>query len=307
MYLLPLQNHRQSPRRGTDSFTDTAYSLQKRSIFTETEWRCVDAEQYARHGASASHCQLLLREARKIYCGYSLYQTLMNNSRFQFPPGGNRRLLNIAEREGFNLTSLVYMVGKWLSDYKLSQLRETLNTIYIVGNPTSCADIFANSLIRMFHCVLTAHLNEFKLDDFIPVRDTTKLIYFPVVQHDLPFRNPFVNEILKGHAFSVPHRGDLVDVGEIKCIVRLNSLPKPDTLPTNPQFHLILRFETESDGISFLPCELVEYLRQIRELEGENDLECKNEFGVLCSTSWLDPPCPTCRLRFDHILSNLAE
>ncbi|QJP03669.1 ORF12 [Aviadenovirus cerasi] len=302
-----MASHRQSNRRATESITDTAYSLQKRHIFTEAEWRCRDPEQFARYGASASQGKLLLHEARKIYCNFSLYQTLINNPRVHFTTETSRRLLKFAEREGFNLITLTYMLGSWLSDYTLSRLHDTLNTLYIVGDSSTCADTFTNSILRMFHCVLTAHVNDFDFDHYVPVRDITKLIYFPPLHHDFPFKNPLVNEMLKGSAFNVPHHGELVEIEEMKCVVRLNKLPRPDQLPTNPKFHLIIQFETEDDGISFLTSELVQYLSQIREHEGERDFDCKNEFGVLCSTAWIDPPCNTCRQHFDHILSNLPD
>ncbi|ANJ02334.1 ORF12 [Fowl aviadenovirus 2] len=282
---------------------ELAYQLQKRLIFTEGEWRLRDPEQFARYGVGLQG-KLLLHEARKIYCNFSLYQTLLNSPSGPFTIETSRHLARFAEREGFNLVTLSYMLGRWLSDYTLSRLHDTLNVLYIVGDSSTCADTFTNSILRMFHCVLTAHVNNFDFDQYVPVRDVTKLIYFPPLHHEYPFKNPLVNEMLRGRAFNVSHQGELVEIEEVKCVVRLNKLPRPDQLPTNPKYHLIIQFETANDdGISFLTSELVQYLRQIREHEGERDFDCKNDFGVLCSTAWIDPPCYSCKQKFDHILS----
>ena len=231
----------------------------------------------------------------------------MNDSNLSIEPNTSRRLLACIEKEGFNLITFSYMLGKWFSDYSLSRLCTTLNTLYIVGTPSSAADAFVNSLLRMFHCVLTAHLNEFNFSDYVPIKDKTKLIYFPALHHEFPFKNPLVNEMLKGRPFNVAYNGEQVEIPEVKCIVRLNNLPRPDHLPTSPKFHLILQFESENEGLSFLGSEIAEYLSIVKELESDRELDCKNEFGVLCSTSWIDPPCITCRQRFDYILSNLTD
>nr|ABB18328.1 ORF12 [Fowl aviadenovirus 2] len=127
------------------------------------------------------------------------------------------------------------MLGRWLSDYTLSRLHDTLNVLYIVGDSSTCADTFTNSILRMFHCVLTAHVNNFDFDQYVPVRDVTKLIYFPPLHHEYPFKNPLVNEMLRGRAFNVSHQGELVEIEEVKCVVRLNKLPRPDQLPHQPK------------------------------------------------------------------------
>ncbi|QGQ62764.1 ORF12 [Fowl aviadenovirus E] len=293
-----------SKRLATENPSELAYSLQKRHIFTESEWRLRDPEQFARHGIGPQGKMILL-EARKTYCNFSLYQTLINNAPSPCPTETSSRMLaSFAEREGFNLFTLTYMLGRWLSDYTISRLHDTINTLYVVGDSATCADTFTNSILRMFHCVLTSHINDFDFERFVPVREVTKLIYFPSLHHDFPFKNPLVNEMLRGRSFNVPYQGELVEIEEIKCVVRLNKLPRPDQLPTNPKFHLIIQFDSPNDdGASFLASELVHYLRQLREHEGDRDFDCKNDFGVLCSTAWIDPPCSTCRQHFDHILS----
>nr|WJJ54605.1 MAG: hypothetical protein [Otus scops adenovirus] len=269
--------------------------LQKARVFSTSAWAAHDFQQYEKHIPTA---RIIVKRAKKLYCDYTLYQSLcqnrppLNNNPIIVPPNSLRRL---ALREGFNLCSLVYSIGLWMSDYCVAGNRDTINTLYIVGDPSSDAEMFCQSLLKIFYCVLTADINRFDIKEFADLREITKLIYFPLFLHDQPFKNPFVNQLLGGYPVHVPKDGEIYSIEPIKCLVRLKSLPRPDQLPTNPRQHVVIQFSDNGRGQMWSESELGTYIHRLKEEEDEIDFKCKNPYGVLCSShDCIDSMCHVC-------------
>ncbi|BCZ16693.1 hypothetical protein ORF12 [Aviadenovirus bubonis] len=201
----------------------------------------------------------------------------------------------MAGREGFNLCTLVYAIGLWMSDYCLYAFRETINTVYIVGDATTDADVFAQSILKIFHCVMTANINTLDVAEFAPIREVTKMIYFPMILHEPPFKNPLVNQLLAGRELNVQKDNELLRIEPIKCLVRLKNLPRPDHLPTGPKQHVIIRFNNTGTGYLWDEKEFSMYLQRIKDEEDETNFKCDNPYGVLCSSlDAVDGMCPVC-------------
>lgn len=285
----------------SEHLSELAFHLQQRFIFTEDEWSAADPHQFKRHLDYSSE---ILAEARRIYCSYGLFQTLeLSYKEGGLPKSPTRHLLRLALKEGFNPPVLMHTLGLWLDAFSFSGLRDTINTVYIVGDQDTNADIFGHSLAKIFQCVLTADINHFDLTQFSLCQHETKLLYFPLSMGQPPFQDPLVNTILQGRDTTVMVHGELVTIRSTKCIVRLRSYPNPQRIPTNHKQHIILHFEKETSGYAFTGHELAEYLLRIKTTMQEIDLTCKNPYGALCSTCSIDPPCETCAEAYDDLLS----
>ncbi|WMQ56297.1 ORF12 [Fowl aviadenovirus 4] len=274
--------------------SELAFHLQLRSIFTPSQWDEIDAEQYKRHANNAAE---LLLEAKRIYCNYGLYQTLELRSKHGHSPLSNsRQLASIAAKEGMHLTSLVNAITSWLDAFPYNPRKDYVNTMYVVGDASSCADPFAFSLVRSFECVLMGDINQFDMKEYARVQRETKFLYFPLAFHSLPFQSPTVNNMLQGRETTIASDGELVTIKPTKCLVRLRSLPHPDRLPTNKNQHVIINFEAPTVGLAFEAAELVGYIRRLKtHAATSNDvLECCNPYGYLCSKSSAGDMCSTC-------------
>lgn len=221
-----------------------------------------------------------------------MYQCFVGNpQQIDMGPASDHAMRRMAEKEGFRLGPLAYGLYKWMSEFSFTGAADTLNTIYVVGSAMTDADTFASSLLRMFCCVVTAHLNDFSVKDFAPIAPVTRLLFFPVVQHALPFSNPIVNQILKGkETFVATGEEESARIKPIKCLVRLKRLPQVESLPTNKREHLILVFSEEGDGNTFFQPELNLYFEAVK-VRDRADVECRNHYGFLCNS---DAHCETC-------------
>ncbi|APY28344.1 ORF09 [Psittacine aviadenovirus B] len=271
--------------------------LTARRCFTVDEWHFSDPETYARYREVA---ETVLGKVRKHYCSYSLYQCFIGNPHQpEFGTSPEVALRRLATREAFQLSPLVNAIYRWFSDFTFTGAVDTLNTLYVVGDATTDADTFANSLLRMFNCVVTAHLNDFSVKDFAPISKTTRLLFFPPVQHAFPFSNPFVGQILKGKEIHVATgEEESAPIRPVKCLVRLKQLPKPENLPTNRREHIILVFAETGSGQAFFQTELGTYIDAIKGRDREQ-IECQNYYGVLCNAS--HSYCETCSEPFDIV------
>lgn len=269
--------------------------LQYQRIFTAQQWKEKDPKSYSKHAHSASS---VLYQAKALYCEYGLRQSLMQLRASPPRPvlAANRRLQRMLDKEGYNLCTAVYMLTRWLNDFSFNRrYTDSVNTLYLVGDSTSGADSFCNALLSLFHCVLTADVNALDVAAYSRTQNLVKLLHFPRLFHDVPFKNPHVNLILQGRTFNVLADDDLVEVGPKKCVVRLANLPRPEHLPTSPAQHVVIRFENAPVYSQFDPQELIEYVDCIARsgLTGE-ELACTNEFGVLCASGWAVPTCHNC-------------
>lgn len=276
-----------------------AFHLQQRGIFSEEDWHLIDPDQYKKH---SNHAALILAEARRIYSSYSLYQTLEHNhdQRRLITPT-QRHLSQIVINEGFIAPTFIRAIARWLESFSVSGMRDFINTLYIVGDTSSFADVFAQSIVKAFHCVLTADINHFDLKEFYKVQHETKFVFFPLACY-APFQNPLVNNMLQGRDTTLICEDRLVTVRPPKCLVRLKDLPHPDRIPTNHNQHIIIRFERYNRRIScFGGGELYEYLLRLKELYPESDLDCCNVYGYLCNRNCqYYPNCGTCKKYADN-------
>lgn len=264
-------------------------TLTSRRCFTKEDWHFHDPDTYNRYRDVAEG---VLSKARKHYCAYSLYQCFINNpQQIEFPQSSDAALRRLAENDGFRLSPLVFALYRWMSEFTFTGAVDTLNTLYVVGDATTDADTFANSLLRMFCCVVTAHLNDFSVKDFAAVAPSTRLLFFPPVQHALPFSNPIVNQLLKGkETFVAAGDEEPTRLRPVKCLVRLKQLPKPESLPTNRREHVVLIFSSHGNGQIFFQSELNNYMEAIKGRD-RGEVECHNDYGVLCNS---DIHCETC-------------
>lgn len=202
------------------------------------------------------------------------------------------------EAEGYNPVVVVYALFTWLSSFSLNRSCQYLNTLYVVGEPNSAADSFVQSLLRLFRLVLTVNPCSFDVSSYAKQQELVKLLYFPTASHGVAFRDPIVNEILKGHAFDTLTPAGIVSIEEKKCIVRLYKLPHPESLPTSDSEHLILRFYEKHANRNFSLSELSKYFQRFEELRANGDagaldsLKCENP-ATPCCKAWITP-CDVC-------------
>ncbi|WNM87315.1 ORF12 [Fowl aviadenovirus A] len=275
------------------------FDLQRNNIFTYKDWLTrypQDAELFE------SVAPALLEEARKLYCSYGLSQTINFNLQ-GFELSSQRDLRAMLEAEGYNAPVAIYAIYLWMSAMSISRLCHYTNTLYVVGEPSSAADIFTASILRLFQFVLTANINAFDFGQYARQQDLVKMLYFPCTAHCNTFKDPVANQLLKGRSFTTMTRDGLVDISEKKCLVRLYQLPHPEHLPTAPDEHIILRFYEPANGCGFFLGELSRYIHRIHQLQADNDndalraLLCENK-GMLCSRSWTSP-CNACHSSHD--------
>ncbi|QJC19245.1 ORF12 [Duck adenovirus 4] len=213
-------------------------------------------------------------------------------------------LVTLCEREGFHPGTLVQGIANWMSDGSIVSpgWRDHLNTLYLVGDSESSADLFGQSLMRVFNFAMYAHINELDLYDLAKCRENVKFLYFPPLMTDQPFRHPLINEILKGRRLLLPEAsGQTHEIREIKCVVRLKTLPAPHRIPTNAKQHFILRFSGKPIDFSWGATDFLNLYRRVRATE-DGDRVCHNEYNCLCSRNDRDISCNNCSARnFDFM------
>lgn len=282
-------------------------NLERLRIFTEQEWKAVNREHFQKWKASAP---ALLKLAREAYCRYSLFQTLVHDDH---KPSNhpllisNSALRDMIEYQGFNVASFAEAMYRFFSDYSLSSTVRSLNTIYCVGDATSDAELFCTSVINMFHCVLTANINDIDMKSLGRQADQVKLIYFPPMMHDQPFKNPMVNRLLTGREMTVLGDDVTYKIPQIKCLVHLKHLPRADQFPTSSRQHLILRFVENGEGAHYMPFELIKYCHNVARLEDSGEYRCGNQYSVLCSSTTADVVCSACAKVGVDVTSSIAD
>ncbi len=269
--------------------------LQKNCIFFEEDWKLFSLETFQRFNYAA---ETIMSSARKMYCGYSLYQSICQSPP---PPNNirasglsNTRLQFISDREGFNRTAFMQAIGQWMWNYSISGLRNCVNTIYIVGDSGTDAETFCAALTQLFHCVLTADIKKLDMASFSDTADEVKMIYFPSACGQPQFKNPLVNSLLCGRELTVMNKeGKLRKISPLKCLVHLNNMPPLNSLPTSKEQHFIFWFKKPSTGYCFFLREIKRYLVALID-ENQDDIRCMNDYGVLCSRYTSDIVCTNC-------------
>ncbi|UKS51817.1 ORF12 [Falcon aviadenovirus A] len=278
---------------------DLCLQLETARIFNEEDWLRWNRENYHKWKAVAS---VILRQARIIYCQYSLYQSLCHDE-IAIPNhymSTSNNLRAMLERAGFNVIPTVYAIYRWMAHFAISSIHSSTNTLYVVGEPDSDAETFCNSIVEMMHCVVTTNINKLNVKEIAQSYNQIKMLYFPPITHDIPFKDPIVNTILAGRPISTLVDGDVVKIGQIKCLVRLKTLPPIHSLPTSPNQHIILHFTERGEGIGFKGSELKRYVdRYIRAPNTvsnrlNEDFTCRNPYGAICSLAKVDIPCKIC-------------
>lgn len=259
-------------------------------IFDEESWIEYNYEHYEKWRIVAKN---LLEEARTFYCKFSLYQSMGNRIDNN---DTSRTLLNIIETEEFSPQSFMGVLNRWMGAY--SQIKQSLNTLIIVGGPRTYAETFCNSLLNIFSCVITCDLHQ---KDFTPIfrmASQIKMLYFPPTSTK-NIENPHTNMLMSGRYFMVPVDDKLVKVPQIKCLVRMEESPDWGYIKLAPQQHFIIQFKHEvRNPINFN----IQELRRLMKRYLENDTAagnrtptiCSNEYSFLCSTANYDYECDTC-------------
>lgn len=274
--------------------------LESKRVFNETDWKHYNQELFYKWKSCAPY---ILRTARELYCNYSPFQSICQDEPLAtcMLMARVNTLKSIMEREGYNLCVAIYAIYRWLSHFSISHVTDAINTLYIVGDSDTDAEAFCNSIVQMLHCVVTSDINAFDIKEIVKARDQIKMLYFPPTAEQ-PFKNPIINTFLAGRRFNTIIDGDVVTVGQIKCLVRLRSLPPKNSFPTAPSQHIILQFDSPGTGTGFRGYELRRYVDCILHSIENSDFICRNHFGAICSTNFTDMPCITCSRNFNHVI-----
>lgn len=291
----------QKKKSRQEQIDELCAKLESRRVFNDTDWKHYNSDLYYKW---LNYTGFILRKTRELYCNYSPYQSICHDVSLATCRLMMRAdaLKTILESEGYNLCVAVYAIYRWLSHYSISCVTNAINTLYVVGGAETDAETFCNSIVQMLHCVVVGDINALDIKDIAKARDQIKMLYFPPVA-DKPFQNPIVNTFLAGRRISTVLDGDIVTVGQIKCLVRLKSLPPLNALPTSHQQHIILQFDQVGTGVGFRPYELRRYIDTILHSIENSDFICKNAFGAICSSGINDVSCITCARNFNHVLA----
>lgn len=255
--------------------------LERVRIFDEESWIAYNFEHFQKWRVVAKN---VIEEARTLYCRFSLYQSLgwsQNGAE-----DGTRTLRNILEEEEVSIQCFMGVLNKWMGSY--SQLKSTLNTLYIVGGPRTYAETFCNSIANIFACMVTCDLHQSNLDTIFEMAQQIKILYFPPSKA-AKVDNPYLTSILSGRQMNVIVGGKMLRVPQIKCLVRLQEMPGMDDLPTSKDQHFIIHFQEEvSEPINFTVHELRKLMLTYMENETTAGRRaptvCINEYSVLCSS-----------------------
>lgn len=281
----------------SETVEDAVELLERLGIFDEETWITTNREHYAKWKFIA---ESMLRSARKSYCQYSLYQTLITTENTPDSIIQHPQLERMLEAEGFCLHTAIGAIYNWMTQYSIAQIRSTCNTIYVVGNPMTSAEAFANSLVRMFSCVATLDMGDKKCAAVLKYANEVKMAYFP--PSTKKFSNVYYNTMLTGRKFTFYSDDGPITVPQIKCVVRLNELPDPESLPTSKHQHAIFYFTEQGSKFSFTSFELKRYFDRYKMAKAyyQRDILCTNDYGALCSANRADVNCPSCsQLYFD--------
>ncbi|WPS63609.1 ORF12 [Aviadenovirus phalacrocoracidae] len=292
-------------RRKAMSFEELVNHLEKFRLFSVNEWKSYNRELYEKWKHSAD---TVIKAAKERYCSYSLYQSLLRNDPLIGPhsfssPFGSFQLYGMAEKEGFNICVLTFQIARWLWEYTVTGIKNSINTIYVVGDGNSDAETFCRSITRIFSCVLSADINTLDMANLSKFVDQVKLIYFPSKMHELPFQNPLVNDMLRGRDMQVLTSDGPKPIPQVKCLVHLKNLPRADQLPTNRDQHVVIHFAEPGEGKIWLETELKRYIKRVLSAEDEHDFNCANPYGVICSLARSNVFCRNCGKSYLDIIS----
>lgn len=275
----------------SETFEEAAALLERIGIFDVETWMNYNYEHYEKWRIVADS---LLQEARNYYCKFPLYQSLgvsENNNR-----DASRVLLSIVENEGFSPQCFMGIINRWMGSY--SQVKSSLNTLYVVGGPRTYAETFCNSIVNIFSCVVTYDLHQAKHDSLFMMANQIKMLYFPPTKQQR-VDNPYITSILSGRQFMVTVGEKMLRVPQIKCLVRMNELPNMEDLVTSKDQHFIICFKEEvQQPINFNVHEMRRHIKTYlqNELEAENRTPtiCNNQYSVLCSVTNSNFECHRC-------------
>ncbi|BBJ21538.1 hypothetical protein ORF12 [Crane-associated adenovirus 1] len=269
--------------------------LEKLRIFTAKDWFGFNPDMFNKW---VSIAEGLLKQARIKYCKYTVYQSFISGfSLDSMYSLRSRALKEICDFNGLNLACVASVLGRWMWEWSISGYQNTINTLYIVGDNTTDAEILCYSIVRSFHCVLTVDEN-LDTKELFKIQDQTKFLYFPSVGNTALFNKAHINQLLRGRDFNIiTTESKLGVITPLKCLVHLNKLP--ETFPTSPDQHAVIHLTEPSLGK--VPTE-PELRFCVSNLYSDDTFRCTNPYGVICSSLQTDSVCSSCDKCYINIL-----
>lgn len=292
--------------KGTSVMIDTIKLLEKLRIFTEDEWKdSSNSISDKLKSINPSIVQEMLKQARERYCSFTLYQSFMHNCECDNTNlVESRNIKRICDNEGFNIVPFAKMIATWMWDYSITGLKISKNTLYIVGDSNSPAEIICNSIVNLFKCVHTVDINTFNVIDLVDIYKEVKLIYFPSTFNTLPFNNALCNNLLRGRYINIVTKNGPVTIPPIKCIVHLNTLPNLMKFPTKTKQHSIIQFTNHWRARPIYQHEIRSIIQAVTQATDDVDMDCDNCYGVLCANSDPSLRCNACSREYEGLINH---